>query len=220
MALPPPLPAPTYQAFTLPAGTPLVRVANDVLGATEPSVSTNPTRFTPVYRDTGSSTEVVPVLYAGEDLGCALGETVLRGQSDNVLIRATLLSHVLGPVRASFLETTEPAHLADLRDPALHKYGVKREDVVGCSPAHYDTTRLWSQSVWETTDYQGLVWNSYRSPSLLSFAFFIDTAAALTEPRCLWRRHLSATTPMPLASSPGIDLVVEECARRNVILVR
>ena len=64
----------------LEQGTQFVRVAVDNLGTTEPSSSLAPRRFSPVLDRSGRA---VPVLYAGEDLGCALGETVFHDLGDD-----------------------------------------------------------------------------------------------------------------------------------------
>jgi hypothetical protein len=58
----------------------MVRIAVDQLGSTEPSSSPGPRRFSPV-RDRNSRR--VPVLYAGPDLGWALGETVFHDRGDD-----------------------------------------------------------------------------------------------------------------------------------------
>lgn len=73
------------------AGTRLWRVMIDQLGSTEPSTSQNPTRFTPVRDGAGS---VVPALYLGDSLGCALCETVLRGRGDAQVLTERWSQHV------------------------------------------------------------------------------------------------------------------------------
>jgi hypothetical protein len=163
---------------------------------------------------------VVPVLYAGDTLGCALCETVLRGQTDSHILTGAVESYRLRGLRASTLELLDAVLLADLRDDALVSYGRRRDDVIALSPAYYSQTVAWSQRLWDETGVQGLVWNSYRSPGLLSYAFFVDPGSKHEDVRRTWRRHFEAEDPLPLHLGAGFDRVLEECEARNITVVR
>ena len=197
------------------AGTRLWRVMIDQLGSTEPSTSENPTRFTPVRDDTGS---VVPALYLGDSLGCALCETVLRGQGDAQVLTGRLESYRINTHRASVLRLGRDVVLADLRDVALTSCGLSRDDVM-TGPGGYSETVRWSQHVWDSTQHSGLVWNSYRDPRRLSYLLFVDDGERWTDRRRVHRRDLAAERPLVLNSEEGPQAVMSECRALNVVYV-
>lgn len=200
---------------TISAQTRLWRVMIDQLGSTEPSTSTTPTRFTPVRDGAGS---VVPALYLGDSLACALCETVLRGQGDSRVLTGRLESYRINTHRASELRLERDVVLADLRDQALVGIGLTRGDVI-TDPTRYPETVRWSQHVWDTTDHSGLVWNSYRNPGRLSYLLFVDPAERWTDRRWVRRRALSAGRPLVLNSAEGRLAVMRECRALNIVYV-
>jgi hypothetical protein len=190
-----------------------VRISTDALGATEPSRSTLPRRFSPV-RDVDA---VVPVLYAGQDLTCALGETVFHDLDDDPRIAQEVLRADLLTLRASTLEVRRDLILGDLRDPALSTYGVTREQVVATSPAAYPTTAQWAQHAWAHDDVDGLVWHSRRCQERLAFVLFLPYDGERGVRR---RRDLDAAAPpLPLWDGPGLGQVMTAASNRNVTLV-
>jgi hypothetical protein len=195
----------------------MVRVATDALGSTEPSSSPAPRRFSPV-RDARSRR--IPVLYAGADLACALGETVFHDLPDDAASPAEVFLSDLLSLRAGTITTTGDVVLADLTDDTLARYGYSRADVVDTPPREYPTTRRWGQHVWDTTACAGLAWNSRRSPDRLSFMLFVAAPRAADRPRTLDRRHLQvASPPLPLCDGDGLAAVMEAATARNVTVI-
>ena len=196
----------------------MVRVAIDNLGSTEPSTSTSARRFSPV-RD--ASSHRVPVLYAGADLACALGETVFHDLSDDPsspdeVFRADLLS-----LRASAIALTVDVELADLTDAALERYGYGRELVINTATEEYVVTRLWGQHAWDKTTCSGLVWNSRRSPGRLAFMLFVDPPRPADRARAISRKHdLDVVSPpVSLYDGAGLASVMDVAASRNVTVI-
>jgi hypothetical protein len=196
----------------------MVRIAVDQLGSTEPSSSPGPRRFSPV-RD--RNRRRVPVLYAGADLGCALGETVFHDLSDNPSSPAEVFRADLLALRAGTIAVTIDCHMADLTDEALVSYGYRRDEVIDTPANEYPITRRWGQHAWETTSCAGLVWNSRRSPERLSFMLFIDPPRATDRERALnRRRHLDVVSPAnPLYDGDGLAAVMAAAAERNVTVI-
>jgi hypothetical protein len=153
----------------------MVRVAIDNVGSTEPSTSVEARRFSPL-RDVGSRR--VPVLYAGADLGCALGETVFRDLPDATASPTEVFRADLLTLRAGTIALKVDVELADLTDAGLGGYGCGRDEVIDTATGEYRVTRLWAQRAWDTTMCAGLVWNRRRSPERLSFMSVRRSAAS------------------------------------------
>lgn len=196
----------------------MVRVAVDHLGSTEPSASAAPRRFSPV-RDQNSHR--IPVLYAGEDLACALGESVFHDLPDDPATPAEVFRADLLALRAGTIAVTVPVGLADVTDAALAGYGYRRPDVVDTDAVDYPITRLWAQHAWNTTSCRGLVWNSRRSPDRLSFVLFVNPPRPADRPRALRRRDQLAVVapPLPLYDGDGLGAVMTAAANRNVTVI-
>jgi len=196
----------------------MVRVAVDQLGSTEPSSSAAPRRFSPV-RDVASRR--VPVLYAGADLECALGETVFHDLPDDTRAPAEVFRSDLLALRAGTIAVRVGGVLADLTVDALAGYGYRRGEVIDTPPDAYPVTRLWGQHAWETTRCAGLVWNSRRSPERLSFMLFVNPPQASDRRRALIRRqHLEVVSPpLPLYDGDGLAAVMTAAAHRNVTVI-
>lgn len=207
----------TYLEFEL-AETVVVRISRDGRGAHEGNRGIRLSRFGPVHD--ASTGRTVPILYAGEDIWCALAETVFHDVPDNPAIGAIVHLRDLVDMRASYL-TTPLLRLADLTDDALVRYGTSRDKVTGTSRHQYAETRLWAQDVWDRTRLNGLVWNSRRSPDRLSFMLFLrdpDESGDLAPDRCVNRYSLDCDQPLPLHSGGGLDLVAQAALDRNVTL--
>jgi RES domain len=203
---------------TLPAGTSLVRVAADQLGSTEPSASSALRRFSPVR---ALDSRRVPVLYSGEDLACALGETVFHDLGDDPAKPAQVFRADLLALRAGTIVVTVDCELGDLTDGALARYGYLRDEVVATPAQEYPVTRLWGQHTWDATSCKGMVWNSRRSPDRLSIMLFVNPPRAPDRARGLTRRqHLvAAAPPLPLYDGEGLAAVMVAAGERNVTVV-
>lgn len=194
-----------------------MRVAIDDLGSTEPSSSSAPRRFSPVHDTRGRR---VPVLYAGADLACALGETVFHDLPDDEAEPAEVFRADLLTLRAETISASVDVDLADLTDAALADYGYARPEVIDTPPAEYAVTRQWSQHAWARTACAGLAWNSRRSPRRLAFMLFVAPPAPADRSRAVGRRQLRVINPpLPLYDGDGLAAVMEVAAARNVTLV-
>lgn len=196
----------------------MVRVAVDHLGSTEPSDSPAARRFSPI-RDARSRR--VPVLYAGADLACALGETVFHDLADDPAHPGEVFHADLLTLRAGTIAVKIDAVLADLTDAALARYGAERGEVIDTAAGEYRLTRRWAQHAWDTTTSVGLVWNSRRSPDRLSFMMFVDPPRRNDRLRALDRRgDLDVVSPpVPLHDGEGLAAVMAAAADRNVTVI-
>lgn len=196
----------------------MVRVAIDQLGSTEPSAGDALRRFSPV-RDQNSRR--VPVLYAGADLPCALGETVFHDLPDDVTVPAEVFRADLIALRAGTFEVTATIQVADLTEAALDGYGWRRAEVVDTSPVEDATTRLWGQHVWNTTTCAGITWNSRRSPDRLAYMLFVNPPRPADRSRAVNRkRDLKVVLPpLALYDGDGLTAVMSAAAERNVTVI-
>lgn len=187
----------------------------DEVGTTEPSTSGRLRRFSPI-EDSGVR---VPVLYAGQDLACALAETVFHDLEDDPTVAQEIFRADLLTLRAGTIELLRDVRLADLRDAALATYGVTRQEVVGTGPDEYETTRLWGQAIWDGTDVEGLAWNSRRSPQYLSILLFMGSPGRAR--RGVDRRAdlRAAAAPLPLHEGRGLGEVMTAATTRNVTVI-
>jgi RES domain len=202
----------------VPAGTELSRVAIDNLGTTEPSASPTLRRFSPVLDRSGA---IVPVLYAGDSLACALGETVFHDLNDDPAVDAAIFRADLLTLRAGTLALGRLLELVDLTDASLPALGYGRRDVVDTPPTDYPVTATWGQAAWDTTRAAGIVWNSRRHPDGLSYLLFVDPSRPADRPRAARRREdlLVVSPPLALYDGDGLGEVLTAASDRNVTVL-
>ena len=157
----------------------MVRVAVDQIGSTEPSSSSARRRFSSVR---ALNNRRVPALYAGEDLACALGETVFHDLGDDPSRPAQVFRADLLALRAGTIAATLDCELADLTDTALAAYGYRREEVIDTTAREYPVTRRWAQQTWDTTTCSGLVWNSSRDEEFIGISQSAKIHSAMSKP--------------------------------------
>jgi len=193
----------------------MVRVAIDNLGTTEPSASDQLRRFSPVYDATGN---VVPVLYAGDTLACALGETVFHDLPDDPTVSASVLRADLLTLRAGTFELSRDIEVLDLSDAALRRRHKARSDVVDTTAARYVDTVAFGRNAWNATKVSGLVWNSRRSADRLAYMLFVDPVLDEDKGRAVDRRaDLTVTRPpIPLYEGTGLAEVLIAASDRGV----
>lgn len=157
------------------------------------------------------------MLYAGEDLVCALGETGFHDLDDDPAVPQEVLRADLLTLRAATLMVRRELVLADLRDATLAEYGTTRAAVTATAPAGYPVTRGWAQLAWDAGGFDGLVWNSRRSAHRLSYVLFMPAVG----PRGVRRRRDldAAGPPLPLFDGPGLGAVMTAASDRNVTIV-
>jgi hypothetical protein len=202
----------------VPAGTEIVRVAIDNLGTTEPSASSAPRRFSPVHDVAGAP---VPVLYAGDSLGCALGETVFHDLPDDPSVPATILRADLVSLRAGFISLERDLQLLDLTDDSLRAQQLSRADIIATPPSEYVRTAVWGQKGWDAGRAAGIVWNSRRSGDRLAYMLFVDPPRHEDAPRAVDRRaDLNVQRPpLPLYDGIGLGEVLVAATERNVTVI-
>ncbi len=122
----------------------------------------NPTRrgnarFSPVADRSGN---VIPTLYAGGTVNCALMETVFHNVPYKPGFKWLSLSILDGQV-CSALTLKRDMRLIDLGTIALHKLGINRTQLIDTTEAHYPRTRRLAQAFYEQfPKAQGLRWTS------------------------------------------------------------
>ncbi len=122
----------------------------------------NPTRrgnarFSPVADRSGN---VIPTLYAGGTVNCALMETVFHNVPYKPGFKWFSLSILDGQV-CSALTLKRDMRLIDLGTIALHKLGINRTQLIDTTEAHYPRTRRLAQAFYEQfPKAQGLRWTS------------------------------------------------------------
>lgn len=196
----------------------MVRVAIDKLGTTEPSTSNSPQRFSPVRDVTGSP---VPVLYAGDSLACAFGETVFHDLPDDPSAPATILRADLISLRAGFISLARDLELLDLTDDGLRSQHLSRSDVVATPPSAYSRTVVWGQRAWDSGRAAGIVWNSRRTRDQLAYLLFVDPPRPADAARAVNRSadlHVRQP-PLPLFDGIGLGNVLEAATERNVTVL-
>ena len=155
---PPPDPLPEPNVVLLRSGGVLHRVHPRALAgnAFNPCLG-GQTRFAP-FRD--ASGRCVPSLYAGSTVESAIHETVFH----DIPLSADLKTVPRDAVEQrghSTLLIRRDLRLASLRAPDLMKWGVGREQLVGCLPTQYDRTARWAQAIHAQYDsVDGLIWTS------------------------------------------------------------
>jgi hypothetical protein len=127
------------------------------------------TRFAPIRDAKG---QVVPYLYGGSTLDCAIFETVFHDvpvdAQDKFVDQDGFANRGHGELVAS-----RDLKLADLTSEGLHRLKVPKEELIASPAREYPSTALWAQALhhW-LDDLDGLVWMSRqrdRDRALLLF---------------------------------------------------
>lgn len=114
-------------------------------------------RFSPIFDHSGA---VIPTLYAGSTLACALMETVFHDVPYSAGFKWLPLS-ILDLQVHSVLTLNRDLVLVDLGSVALHKLGIRRAQLIDTMKAHYAGTRRWAEALYEQfPKSQGLRWTS------------------------------------------------------------
>lgn len=173
---PPPEPLPEPNVVPLKAGEVLHRVHARELGGN----AFNPcqggrTRFAPIRDING---RCVPSLYAGSTLDSAVFETIFHDIPLSAGLK-TVPREAVEKCRHSTLLAGRVLQLASLRGPDLLKWGVRREELIGCLPTQYGRTALWAQAIHAQFDHvDGMVWTSNLCDPDSAVLLFGDRVAA------------------------------------------
>jgi GTP cyclohydrolase II len=166
-------------------------------------------RFSPIVERSG---HVIPTLYAGSTLDCALMETVFHNVPYKTGFKRLSLNILDGQMHSK-LALKQDLQLVDLGTIALHKLGIKRTQLIDTTEAHYPRTRRWAQALYEQfPKAQGLRWISRQDDHALAVLLFGNRI----KPSDL----LVQSDPIPLivdgeAILPVLDLAI----RLGVVLV-
>lgn len=115
------------------------------------------THFAPIRNPLGVR---IPSLNAGRTLVSVVYETIFHDVPLDAR-RKTVPRHAVEKRRHSTLLVRRVLRLASLRAPDLMKWGVRREQLTGSLPTHYDRTALWAQAIHaQFDDVDGLIWTS------------------------------------------------------------
>lgn len=156
--LPPPPKRLDATLVTWGGGLEFHRVHDLAFGANEFNTSAKGNaRFSPITDDMGV---LIPTLYAGTTLDCALMETIFHDVPFKAGFKPFSKLKMNGKVHSLVLPTADLC-LIDLSTVALHKLGVKRTQLIDTTKTHYPATRRWAQMLYtQFPDAQGLRWIS------------------------------------------------------------
>jgi hypothetical protein len=190
----------------------IYRVHSENYGAVE----FNPTgrgeaRFSPLLSSAGT---VVPTLYAGSTLDCALMETVFH---DVPFTRGPKLhskaKHLSGKV-CSTLRLIRNVRLINLRAIPLRKLGISPSDLIVTDSSHYSETRAWASALYQQSgEAEGLLWTSRQDDSATAIMLFGDRLpSSPLKP---------VAEPLPLLQEDGASCteVLDLARRLNVLLI-
>ena len=156
---------------------------------------------------------VIPTIYAGTTLDCALMETVFHdvpfAAGPKVWSKA---SHVAGKVYSKLTLSRDLA-LIDLSAVPLHKLGIPRKELIECDGSQYPETRAWALALHDQCpDAEGLLWTSRQA----------DPARALVLFEGRLKRAAMSVVGMPdsllLPDGSAISDVLQLALRLNVLL--
>jgi RES domain len=116
-------------------------------------------RFSPIRDRSGA---IIPTLYAGTTLDCALMETIFHDLPYKTGFKPVSKRKLTAKVHSIILPQLD-LRLVDLGTIALHKLGIDRAHLVDTTKAHYPRTRSWAEALYaQVPDAHGLSWTSRR----------------------------------------------------------
>jgi hypothetical protein len=200
-ALPPAAYGGTPARTVLPAGTVLFRVHQTAFPPA--SFNSSPShRYYGGGRFDATGDDRYPYLYAGESVGVAIAETLLRDLPfDDTGIRQLPLAKISGR-RISAVRMVADLDVVSLRSAA--DLGAVAQDpwLTTCAPSDYAQSRHWAHWIRSHAPAAaGYVWMSRREPTQQAFVLFGDRGAAdaitaVTDPRVPPGDEAEFDTPM------------------------
>ena len=126
-------------------------------------------RFSPIRDDAG---KIIPTLYAGTTIDCALMETVFHDVPYKTGFKPLPLSILEEQVHSS-VEVKRNLRLIDLGTVALHKLGIKRSHLIDTTKALYPRARRWAEAFHERfPSAQGLRWTSRQDDHAFAMVIY------------------------------------------------
>ena len=128
-----------------------------------------PTRFAPICDATG---RVVPYLYGGATLDCAIFETVFHDVPIDAPDKSVDLDDFAQRGHGELLPQRD-LRLVDLTSEGLHRLRIPKEELIASPSRDYPDTALWAQALHrQFDDVDSLFWMSRqrdRDPALMLF---------------------------------------------------
>ena len=124
--------------------------------------------------------KLIPTLYAGTTLDCALMETVFHdvpfAAGPKLLAKA---KHVVGRSRST-LRLSSELSLINLSTISLHKLGITRSELIDTDASLYPETRSWAAALYQQNPAaQGLKWTSRQDDTATALILFGDRCPAM-----------------------------------------
>jgi RES domain len=143
-----------------------------------------------------SGDAVIPTLYAGTTLDCALMETVFHDVPFVAGLKNwSKATHVAGKVYSTIILDRDLA-LIDLSPISLRKLGISRRDLIESGSSQYPKTRSWAMALHDQfPDAEGLRWTSRQAAP--------DTALVVFEDRLAGPAFTVKGSPTPLLQTDG-----------------
>jgi len=133
-----------------------------------------PTRFAPILDDKG---RVVPYLYGGATLDCAIFETVFHDVPIDAPDKSVDLDDFAQRGHGELVPGRD-LRLVDLTSEGLHRLKVPKDELIASPSRDYADTALWAQALHrQFSDIDGLLWMSRqrdRDHALVLFGDRLD----------------------------------------------
>ena len=159
-------------------GRPIHRIHSSAYAETEHNSSAKGNaRFSPIRDAAG---EIIPILYGGSTMDCALMETVFQDVPYTPDLKIVDKSR-LEAVAHSVVVSKADLLMIDLGNVALRKLGIDRAHLIDTTKAHYPETRRWAEALYlQFPDCQGLRWISSQDDSAEAILLFDNRIPAGT----------------------------------------
>src|SRR5690606_29507675 len=116
-----------------------------------------PTRFAPIRNAKG---QVVPYLYGGSTLDCAIFETVFHDVPIDAPDKFVDLDDFAQRGHGEVVPNRD-LRLVDLTSEGLHRLKVPKQELIASPSRDYPDTALWAQALYhQFPDVDGLLWMS------------------------------------------------------------
>lgn len=133
----------------------------------------NPTRFAPIRNRKG---KVVPYLYGGETLDCAIFETVFHNVPIDAPDKFVDLDDFAGRAHGTVVPQRD-LRLVDLTTDGLHRLKISKAELIASAPIDYPDTARWAEALHQQfSDVDGLVWMSRQRDRDRALVLFGDRA--------------------------------------------
>ncbi|ABM41776.1 conserved hypothetical protein [Acidovorax sp. JS42] len=139
-----------------------------------------PTRFAPIR---SLKSEVVPYLYGGSTLDCAIFETVFHDVPIDAPDKFVDLDDFAQRGHGELLPSRD-LKLVDLTSEGLHRLKVPKEELIASPSRDYPATGVWAQALHQQfSDVDGLLWMSRQRDRDHALVLFGDRLAGVLTSR-------------------------------------